>query len=105
MTGDIWQAVYHASGGIPRLINQVCDHALMLAAVARRSALDAALIEEAWADLQQLPLPWPTKAQAAKAAETVVEFGSLETWRSRMTPGARTTCRRDLPQRVRKSSI
>lgn len=76
--GDIWQAVYHASGGIPRLINQVCDHALMLAAVAQRPALDAALVEEAWADLQQLPLPWPTKAQAAKAAESVVEFGSLE---------------------------
>lgn len=79
MTGDIWQAVYHATGGIPRLINQVCDHALMLASVARRPALDPAVIEEAWADLQQLPLPWPTKTAATKAAETVVEFGSLDT--------------------------
>ncbi|NLF70003.1 MAG: AAA family ATPase [Candidatus Anammoximicrobium sp.] len=78
LAGDIWQAVYHASGGIPRLINQVCDHALMLAAAAQRPALDAALVEESWADLQQLPLPWPSKAQAAKGAENVVEFGSLD---------------------------
>jgi hypothetical protein len=75
---DAWQAVYHASGGIPRLINQVCDHALILAAATGRRILDAAVIEEAWADLQQLPLPWPTKTNAASAtAETVVEFGSL----------------------------
>jgi len=79
MTGDIWSAVYHATGGIPRLINQVCDHALMLAAVARRPALDAAVIEEAWADLQQLPLPWPAKTSPKQAAETVVEFGALAT--------------------------
>jgi type II secretory pathway predicted ATPase ExeA len=76
---DAWQAVYHASGGIPRLINQVCDHALMLGAAQRRT-LDAALIEEAWADLQQLPLPWPSKANTGQAESgTVVEFGSLAT--------------------------
>ncbi len=76
---NAWQAVYHASGGIPRLINQVCDRALMLAAAAQRRVLDAAVIEEAWADLQQLPLPWPSKANAASTdAATVVEFGSLE---------------------------
>ncbi len=75
---NAWQAVYHASGGIPRLINQVCDHALILAAAAGRRILDAAVIEEAWADLQQLPLPWPTKTNATSTtAETVVEFGSL----------------------------
>jgi len=74
---DAWQAVYHASGGIPRLINQVCDHALVLAA-ARRRILDAELIEEAWSDLQQLPLPWTSKANTGQAAAgTVVEFGSL----------------------------
>jgi type II secretory pathway predicted ATPase ExeA len=75
---NAWQAVYHASGGIPRLINQVCDHALMLAAAAQRRILDATVIEEAWADLQQLPVPWPTKANTASTKEeSVVEFGSL----------------------------
>jgi len=95
LTGDIWQAVYHASGGIPRLINQVCDHALMLAAVAQRPTLDAALIEEAWADLQQLPMPWPTKTQAARAVETVVEFGSLEAGDQEDA-----LCAGDLPERT-----
>ena len=76
-TDHVWQAVYHASSGIPRLINQVCDHALMLAA-ARRRAVDATLIEEAWADLQQLPLPWPTKSTGSPGmASSVVEFGAL----------------------------
>jgi hypothetical protein len=99
MTGDIWSAVYHATGGIPRLINQVCDHALMLAAVARRPALDAAVIEEAWADLQQLPLPWPAKTSPKQAAETVVEFGALATGEdgdARCEGGAPET---DLPER------
>ncbi len=78
LADNAWQAVYHASGGIPRLINQVCDHALMLAAASQRRILDGAVIEEAWADLQQLPLPWPNKANAVSTpAETVVEFGSL----------------------------
>ncbi len=78
LADNAWQAVYHASGGIPRLINQVCDRALVLAHAAQRRSLDAALIEEAWADLQQLPLPWPSKAGgAATEISTVVEFGTL----------------------------
>ena len=56
-TADAQAAVYVATDGIPRLINQVCDHALMLAALGGHKQLDAAGIEEAWADLQQLPLP------------------------------------------------
>jgi len=85
---DAWRAVYHASGGIPRLINQVCDRALMLAAAAQRRTLDAARIEEAWADLQQLPLPWTSKADRSPAeAATVIEFGTLAA-ESPADPGA-----------------
>lgn len=78
LTDSVWQAIYHASGGIPRLINQVCDHGLILAA-GRRRALDGALVEEAWADLQQLPLPWNAVSQAAasSAPDATIEFGSL----------------------------
>lgn len=71
-------AVHQASDGIPRLINQVCDHALMLAAVAEREQVDAGLIEEAWADLQQLPAPWQGSAAEEPSDENVIEFGSLE---------------------------
>lgn len=74
---DAWQPIYHATDGIPRLINQVCDHALMLACTAQRSQLDGRGIEEAWADLQQLPTPWQPAGREFRAATDVVEFGGL----------------------------
>ncbi len=73
---DAWQAIYHATGGVPRLINQVCDHALWLAYAVRHAVIDGRLVEEAWADLQQLPLPTQTSPTADEAG--VVEFGSLD---------------------------
>jgi len=73
------QNVFQATGGIPRLINQVCDHALLLAYVAGRKSISPALIEEAWADLQQLPAPWSEGTKHERAREgNVIEFGSLE---------------------------
>ncbi|HVW36553.1 MAG TPA: AAA family ATPase, partial [Pirellulales bacterium] len=54
-TSDALDAVYRATDGVARLVNQVCDHALMLALAGGRRQLTAAGIEEAWADLQQLP--------------------------------------------------
>jgi hypothetical protein len=58
------------------LVNQVCDHALLLAWAAGKRTVDAALVEEAWADLQQLPPPW----QGSTPGQTcgVVEFGQLQ---------------------------
>lgn len=80
-TDDALRAVHQATDGIPRLINQVCDQALMLASLGRRRQLDAAGVEEAWADLQQLPAPWQPGAQASSgdaASAGVVEFGQLD---------------------------
>jgi type II secretory pathway predicted ATPase ExeA len=78
-THDAMVAVYRASGGIPRLINQVCDHSMVMASLGGYHQLDAAGIEEAWADLQQLPGPWNDPAAQPNAdAESIVEFGSLE---------------------------
>jgi type II secretory pathway predicted ATPase ExeA len=78
MAPDAWQPVYHATDGIPRLINQVCDHALVLACTADRNQLDGRMIEEAWADLQQLPTPWQPASNRASEAAHVVEFGGLD---------------------------
>jgi len=71
------QAVYQATDGVPRLINQVCDHALLLAHAGGREQLDSAGIEEAWADLQQLPMPWNAPS-GSEASGGVIEFGGLE---------------------------
>ncbi len=73
------QAVHRATDGVPRLVNQLCDHALILAFTARRRPVDVACVEEAWADLQQLPTPWNGESQhPTPAAASVVEFGGLE---------------------------
>ena len=72
------QAVYQATDGIPRLINQVCNHALLLAYTAGRRQVDRACAEEAWADLQQLPTPWNDESREGKAEGGVIEFGGLD---------------------------
>ncbi len=75
ITRDALENVYIASEGIPRLANQVMDHALILAIANDQYPISAALIQEAWADLQQLPMSWnssePVSAQP-------VEFGTFE---------------------------
>ena len=71
------QAVYHATGGVPRLINQVCDHALILAFADGQKEVTPQLGQEAWPDLQQIPLPWDNGAPQAAPAQSVIEFGTL----------------------------
>jgi len=70
-------AVYQATDGIPRLVNQLCDHALVLAYAAGRRPVDRDGVEEAWADLQQLPTPWNDDG-GRPGASGVIEFGGLD---------------------------
>ncbi len=70
------QSVFKATDGVPRLINQLCDHALLVAYVAGRRAIDPAQVEEAWADLQQLPTPWNSDGQHEQCG--VIEFGRMD---------------------------
>jgi hypothetical protein len=73
---DVCQTVFKATGGVPRLINQLCDHALLAAYVAGRRRLDSAQVEEAWAELQQLPTPWNGANRQEQGG--VIEFGRLD---------------------------
>ncbi|GIW97670.1 MAG: hypothetical protein KatS3mg111_1003 [Pirellulaceae bacterium] len=94
---DALHAVYVGSEGIPRLVNQIMDHALYMAIERDQLPICTALIEEAWADLQQLPPPWslnelPNRNQAAivgfssptsqalaqETSATIIEFGTLD---------------------------
>jgi type II secretory pathway predicted ATPase ExeA len=70
------EAVYQASDGIPRLVNQLCDHALVLAWNRKERPVTAAHVREAWSDLQQLPTPWTSQRQPEERP-SVVEFGAL----------------------------
>lgn len=73
------QAIFQATDGIPRLINQVCDHALLMSFGAGERRIGGDRIQEAWADLQQLPPPWhPTPSGVLPIGNAVIEFGQLD---------------------------
>jgi len=65
-------AVYSAADGVPRLMNQLCDQALVLVADARRRAKPSD-IAAAWQEIQKLPSP--AVFGHLVAGETVSESG------------------------------
>ncbi len=70
-----------ATDGVPRLVNQLCDHAIMLAIETGAACVTRQVVENAWADLHQLPAPWaPTTVLSAKsqAVGGSIEFGALD---------------------------
>jgi len=81
------RAIHRATDGVVRLVNQLCDHALLLAAAGSQGgeppqAIDEPGVDEAWADLQQLPMPWnmdrAPEGPLGEEPATTVEFGSLD---------------------------
>ena len=85
---DAWEAIFEATDGVPRLVNQLCDRALVEAMRHEPTRIDRRIIQAAWSDIQQLPAPWDTPAPttAPPAPLQVVEFGNLPTnpFRNRM---------------------
>lgn len=83
-TAEALEAIYSATGGVPRLINQLGDQLAWIAEETGCTPLDAALVQQAWSDVQQLPAPWNTEGHAAAAAPLnrdavgVIEFGELD---------------------------
>jgi type II secretory pathway predicted ATPase ExeA len=80
-TDEALLAIHRATDGVPRLVNQLSDHALVLAfAGGFKQNIDEPHIAEAWADLQQLPLPQSTKTiiHREHRLHEFVEFGELD---------------------------
>ena len=75
---DALAAVHRVTEGVPRLINQLCDHAMILSGLGGHARVTCDAIEEAWADLQQLPKPAPRAQDSTTGATSVVEFGQLD---------------------------
>ena len=74
-------AVYQATQGTPRLVNQLCDHAMLAACALGNRVIGKEDVEGAWADLQQLPTPWNGESDASPASASsgeVIEFGVLD---------------------------
>jgi type II secretory pathway predicted ATPase ExeA len=76
---EAWEAVFEATDGVPRLVNQLCDRALLVATAENCKRLDRRIVQDAWADLQQLPSPWQSSGPAiASTATNVIEYGRLD---------------------------
>jgi type II secretory pathway predicted ATPase ExeA len=78
-TPEALQKIHNACGGIPRLVNQLTDHTLVLAAIGNHGLVDSDCVEEAWADLQQLPVPHRGQLHQGHLENppNIVEFGDL----------------------------
>jgi type II secretory pathway predicted ATPase ExeA len=82
------KAIHEVSDGCPRLINQVCDQALIVAATHGLQVVSADCIEDAWADVQCIPgtrksgsnqdQQSTTAALETDEQWTVIEFGQLD---------------------------
>ncbi|MEM8678466.1 MAG: AAA family ATPase [Planctomycetota bacterium] len=68
--------VLETTGGIPRTINQLCDHALVLAMSHGVKNIDGEAIGHAWRDLQQLPPA--DRNELGETDEAFIEFGTLD---------------------------
>ena len=83
ITLEAISAVHHAGSGVPRLINQLMTQAVDVAAEVDQSMIDEAIIDKAWAMLQQLPGPMvdePKLRPTGEAKENAVEYGELSDW-------------------------
>lgn len=58
LTPEAVDLIAHASDGLPRCLNQLCDHSLLLAYVSERKPVTADIVREALDDLKPLPLHW-----------------------------------------------
>lgn len=65
---DALRLIAQVCDGLPRCINQLCDHSLLLAFVAESQLVTRQLVEEALSDLKQLPLHWNEPLTASNDA-------------------------------------
>jgi len=72
---DGLEALFAATDGVPRLVNQLGDQLLWMVAETGYAPLDGQIVQQAWSELQQLPAPWNT--QNNENLGGAVEFGEL----------------------------
>jgi type II secretory pathway predicted ATPase ExeA len=66
-------AVFTATDGVPRLINQLCDQALVLVAECNRRVTPTD-IATAWREIQRLPAPLGIEPRQPESAESAAAF-------------------------------
>lgn len=73
ITADALEALYRGSDGIPRLIDQLADQAMLIAANDRVCPVNANIVGKAWGMLQQLPNPWCETDTLPKSATQMAD--------------------------------
>jgi len=76
-TADGLEAIFAATDGVPRLVNQLGDQLLWMVDETGYAPLDGPIVQQAWSELQQLPAPWNTPSNDLLGG--AVEFGELPT--------------------------
>ncbi|MEM0925366.1 MAG: AAA family ATPase [Planctomycetota bacterium] len=77
ITESAISAIYHATSGVPRLINQMMTEAIDCAADLGETLIGEHTIDSAWASLQQLPSPMIEEPSLEKTRSEEIEFGEL----------------------------
>ena len=68
---DALELLVRACGGLPRCLNQLADHSLLLGFVAERRPVDIGLVQEALDDLRRLPLQWSAPSVGSGGSSSV----------------------------------
>lgn len=85
--------IYHFSRGVPRLVNVVCDNALVIGYALGKKRIGADIIDEAAADLLPVEVTEPEIAEAAPTVVSAPGVGSRrsDAWRQRIAVGGLVT--------------
>lgn len=59
------EAIYRASDGVPRLIEQLADQAILQSGLESKRPITASCIGSVWSQVHQLPNPWSTSESTA----------------------------------------
>jgi general secretion pathway protein A len=79
VTGDALDLVFDATGGVPRVVNRLCDRTLQHGHLARAATIGPELVRLAAADLQLMlperpPIAFPPPADPAPAPPAAIEI-------------------------------
>ena len=79
-TEEAQRRIYQLTGGVPRLINQLCGTALQFAAERGMQRVDGALINDAWINFQHLePVSETEEQNSSVVQETVISQEARQT--------------------------
>ncbi len=97
---DSVAAVHHYSGGIPRVINLLCEHCLVSAFVDQQKIVEPAVVEAVARDFDlDISLSGPTASQAPSPSPDPEKFDLAEAFRSLATLAERLREEKGLSER------